>query len=204
MKVLAVSSYGVLAGAELSLAHLLRDRLDFESADAHYAHAIAMLRHLGADEEAIGLGLEGYGRLRLLQGRTAEADSLLGQSLAIARKHYKPGDERLAQARTDFGLALLRRGRPAEAESLLVSAIPQLSPYERARGASGTLDHGVVITGRRGGRYVFNDPGRSQQAYGKGRLFVRDSDGVLKSDPADHAVYGGPFYEVCSVIKNNG
>jgi serine/threonine-protein kinase len=123
-----------VATAELSLADILRDRLDFEAADARYAYSLAMLRELGAGEDAIGVGLEGYGRLRLLEGREAAADSLLREALAIARKHYKEGDPRLAQARTDFGLALVRQRRPAEAESLLVGSFPQLSPYEQPRG----------------------------------------------------------------------
>jgi tetratricopeptide (TPR) repeat protein len=123
-----------VAAAELSLADILRERMDFDGANDRYAHSLAMLRDLGAEEDAIGLGLEGYGRLRLLEGREVAADSLLREALAIARRHYKEGDPRLAQARTDFGLVLLRRRRPAEAESLLVGSFPQLSPYEQPRG----------------------------------------------------------------------
>jgi len=50
--------------------------------------SLGMLRDLGAAEDAIGLGLEGYGRLRLLEGRESAADSLLREALAIAQKHY--------------------------------------------------------------------------------------------------------------------
>jgi hypothetical protein len=65
-----------VAGAELTLAHLLRDRGAWDQADTLYARSIAMWRELGGDAEVLGLGLEGYAQLRRLQGRAAEADSV--------------------------------------------------------------------------------------------------------------------------------
>jgi tetratricopeptide (TPR) repeat protein len=76
-----------LAGAELSLADVLRDRGRYARADSLYAHALAMWRELGGDDEGIAAGLRGYGRLRLLQGRAAEADSMLREALTLARRH---------------------------------------------------------------------------------------------------------------------
>jgi hypothetical protein len=118
--------------------------------------SLGMLRDLGAAEDAIGLGLEGYGRLRLLEGRESATDSLLREALAMHRstiqKHYKEGDQRLAQARTDLGLALVRQRRPAEAESLLVGSFPQLSPYEQPRAATSSRSSTTGSVGPRSPR----------------------------------------------------
>jgi tetratricopeptide (TPR) repeat protein len=99
---------------------VLRDRGRYARADSLYAHALAMWREREGDDEGIAAGLTGYGRLRLRQGRAAEADSMLREALAVARKHHPDTDERVAQARTDLGAALLAQGRAEEAESLLV------------------------------------------------------------------------------------
>jgi len=126
-------SHLAVATAELSLAQVLRDRGDYARADSLYAHALGMWRELDGEEDGIGVGLDGYGRLRLLQGRAAEADSMLRAALAIARRHHPDTDERVAQARIDLGAALLAQGRAEEAESLLVDSYRRLSPYEQPR-----------------------------------------------------------------------
>jgi tetratricopeptide (TPR) repeat protein len=123
-----------LATAELSLAQVVRDRGDYGRADSLYTHALGIWREAGGEEDGIAVGLDGHARLRLLQGRAAEADSMLRESLAIARKHHPDSDERVAQARIDLGAALLAQGRMQEAESLLVESYLRLSPYERPRG----------------------------------------------------------------------
>ena len=120
-----------VAAAELSLAHLLRDRGAHDRADTLYAGSLAMWRELEGDEEVVGVALNGLGRLRLLQGRLDEADSLQREALAIALKRHPDGGEAVALARSDLGAVLLARERYAEAESLLTAAAPELGPYDR-------------------------------------------------------------------------
>ena len=75
-----------VAAAELTLAHLLRDRGDLARADTLYARSLTMWRELDGDQDVVGLGLEGWAQLRRLQGRPAEADSLLRVTAAAARR----------------------------------------------------------------------------------------------------------------------
>ena len=130
-----------VAAAELSLAHVLRDRGEHDRADSMYARALAMWRELEGDEEVVGFGLNGLGRLRLVQGRAVEADSLQRAALAIALRRHPDGGESAAIAGSDLGAALLKQGRYAEAESLLTASYTQLGPYDRpaARGMLATL-----------------------------------------------------------------
>jgi tetratricopeptide (TPR) repeat protein len=138
-----------VAAAELSLAHLLRDRGELDRAESLYARSIAMWRELGGDREVVGLGLNGWGRLRLFQRRLAEADSLQREALLIALEHHPEGGENVALARSDLGTVLVAAGRLAEAESLLVAAFPGLGPYDRpaAQAALAVLER---KRGRRG------------------------------------------------------
>jgi serine/threonine protein kinase len=79
-------------------------------------------------------------RVRILQSRGAETESLLRQVSAAREKRYPAGDWRIAQAQSLLGAALMAQKQYAEAEPLMVAADRGLKPVpgiqERERAAN--------------------------------------------------------------------
>ena len=108
------------ATVEATLGQVLIREGENDDAEPLLVHALTVLRvDPGPDDaELTGYTTETLARLRFVQGRTAEAATLLAEVLRIRRLAY--GDDHLdvATARANLARVLTRLGRLAEAERL--------------------------------------------------------------------------------------
>jgi tetratricopeptide (TPR) repeat protein len=100
----------------------LDERAYAESAD-HYSRSLAIFRtHLPPEHPYVAHGLASLGMVYRAQGRHAEAETLLRQSLDLTYRAGRSDHPDLARTLAALGIALMAQGRLDEAEPMFQQA----------------------------------------------------------------------------------
>jgi tetratricopeptide (TPR) repeat protein len=110
----------------LALAAAYQYHGQLDNAEPLYLDAIQWLEAHRKSASMLAIAYDNLGRLRLEQGRSGEAEELLGKARNLYIKTRNPQDPRIANVDRVLGEAYLSQGRITEAMALLENAVDML------------------------------------------------------------------------------
>src|SRR5262249_55640790 len=126
-----------LATTMHNFAMLLRDKGDYEEAEALYQQSQAMRRKLlGDGRPDVGVSLYSLAVLLYLKGEYAEAEKTERQAIDTYLKSLQPDHLRIFRSRSHLGACLVKLERYREAEEQLLASYTWL----KARRGDGHVD----------------------------------------------------------------
>jgi serine/threonine-protein kinase len=118
----------------------------FEQADSLLSSALEQRKSLfGADSPEVAESLTALGLLRSDQARLEDAQQLVGQGLAMAKRHLPPNHPAIAKATLTFGKVLAQRGSYDQAidtlnEAVRLQSAPGMAAADLATSLSALAD----------------------------------------------------------------
>lgn len=159
------SDHPTVALYMMNLAHLAYTSRQRDIAEEYFRKALTIIRARTPDHARVANILYWLGRIRLYQGRPAEAEPILRECLEVSRRVEHPeGAIQVAIHESSLAEALLEQERYAEAETLLLGVWNQLTSPRSAEGQSRDTFRIAEVEALRRLVKVYRRTGRADEA----------------------------------------